>query len=354
MSEPSSEHAKRSRRRRKPGRAAAKRPDGPDLLHRALAHRGAVSLVVSACVLVPAELHARHPGRVGPVIVVVLIYAAIVRLLILVVDRAPEDPRPRPRPTVRSQRWKLRYGVIAFVSVIALSFGVSAARSAAGLGWPEATRGSLILDLIFLLALLPLRRLGGLGMADLGLRRTPRKLAVGLFLFGLALISVFDGIWRAVVELPRIEDALAGLPHTSTLTIVLTGIALCAAAPVVEEVFFRGFLYRCVRNRLAVLPAALIVGIVFGLGHTQYPLLERPQQAAFGFIACVLYERSGSLAPGIALHVFVDASAFELALTGEAWIVPVAFLAIGIVVLYTAPKAARRAGSRRRIRPGTA
>lgn len=56
---------------------------------------------------------------------------------------------------------------------------------------------------------------------------------------------------------------------------------MCLAAPIVEEMFFRGFLYRSLRNRMGVVPAALIIAIVFGLGHTQYALLERPQQAMF-------------------------------------------------------------------------
>ena len=66
---------------------------------------------------------------------------------------------------------------------------------------------------------------------------------------------------------------------------------------------------------------------------------ERPQQAAFGIIACLLDERSGSLLPGIAFHMLLDASAFEFALTGTAWIVPSVFLVGGVVILYGAPTA---------------
>ncbi|MCW3018185.1 MAG: hypothetical protein JWN10_493 [Solirubrobacterales bacterium] len=54
------------------------------------------------------------------------------------------------------------------------------------------------------------------------------------------------------------------------------GHRLLRIAPVVEEIFFRGLLYRALRNRLAVIPAAAIDGVIFGLGHMQYPLLVRP------------------------------------------------------------------------------
>jgi membrane protease YdiL (CAAX protease family) len=250
--------------------------------------------------------------------------------------------------------WTVRYAALAFIAVIALSWCVSEVRSLAGLGWPEATRGVLIVDVLFLLTLVPLRRAGHLGLADLGVRKTPRKLAVGLVLLALTGTTLFDTAWRLIVSLPRIEDGLTGLSHRSTLVIVLTGAALCFSAPIVEEIFFRGFLYRSLRNRMAVLPAALIVAIVFGLGHTQYPLLERPQQAVFGFIACLLYERSGSLLPGIALHVLVDASAFEFALTGVAWIVPCVFLLGALALLYGGPTATRLAVFGARVRPRTA
>jgi len=87
---------------------------------------------------------------------------------------------------------------------------------------------------------------------------------------------------------------------------------------VVEEIFFRGLLYRCLRNRLAVLPAALIAGCLFGLVHiTGYPLVTLPVKAALGLNACLLYEQTGSILPGIALHSLVDGTAFEAALTGH-------------------------------------
>jgi membrane protease YdiL (CAAX protease family) len=225
--------------------------------------------------------------------------------------------------------------------VLAMSLGVGVIKSLLGWGWPEATKGVLILDVLFLVALIPLYRAGRLGLADLGIRKTPRRLGVGLFLLGVIGHIGFDSLWRLIFTLPRIEDGLGGLPHRSTVVIVLTGVALCLSAPIVEEIFFRGFLYRSLRNRLSVLPAALIVGVVFGLGHTQYPLLERPQQAAFGIIACLLYERSGSLLPSIALHMLIDASGFEFALTGTAWVVPSVFLVGGMLVLYGAPTATR-------------
>jgi membrane protease YdiL (CAAX protease family) len=344
----------RQRPRRKPGLARRDAASEPGLVQRISERRWVLAFGIAFCFLLPVELHARHGARVGTAIFGWMIYAAIIRLVIFIVDRAPQGTTPRPSPTSRSRIWTVRYAVLAFLAVIALSLCINAFRSLVGWGWPEATKGVLVVDLLFLVTLIPLRRSGRLGLADLGIRKTPRKLAVGLFLLGLTANTLFDAVWRAAVSLPRIEDGLAGLPHRSTVVIVLTGVALCLSAPIAEEIFFRGFLYRSLRNRLPVVPAALVVAIIFGLGHTQYPLLERPQQAAFGFIMCLLYERSGSLLPCIALHILVDATAFEFALTGAAWIVPSVFLVGGVVLLYGGPTACRLGRFGGRVHPGTA
>jgi membrane protease YdiL (CAAX protease family) len=53
----------------------------------------------------------------------------------------------------------------------------------------------------------------------------------------------------------------------------------------------------------------------------------------FGVIACLLYERTGSLVPGIALHCLIDGGAYETAVTGHDHIVFPAFGALGLILL---------------------
>ncbi len=82
------------------------------------------------------------------------------------------------------------------------------------------------------------------------------------------------------------------------------------------------------------MPAVVIAGVLFGLVHiTSYPLATLPVKAAFGIIACLLYERTGSLLPGIGLHSFIDASAIDLALTDNDLIVLASFAALILVLL---------------------
>lgn len=351
--EPQGSKQAHRRTRRKPGLARREVMESA-FVQRVCEHRWLLALTIALCFAVPVELDARRGVRVGPALFVWLIYAVIIRFGIFLIDRAPAGTTRRPLPTQRSQTWTVRYAALALLGVIALSLCAAAVKSFLGWEWPEATKGVLVLDALFFVTLIPLYRAGRIGLVDLGIRKTPRKPAIGLFVVGFSGIVIFDALWRAIVSLPRIEDGLTGLPHRSSVMIVLTGVALCLSAPIVEEIFFRGLLYRSLRNRLPVLPAALIVAVIFALGHTQYPLLERPQQAIFGFVACLLYERTRSLLPCIALHMLIDASAFEFAFTGTAWIVPCTFLLGGAVLLYGVPAATRLGGFGRRPRPNTA
>ncbi len=183
-------------------------------------------------------------------------------------------------------------------------------------------------------SLLPLKRRRGLSSDDLGLRPTPVGRAIALVIGALVAYLAVVFVWGARVHPTKSADILAGVKSESTFNVVLAVIAAAFVAPIVEEIFFRGFLYRTLRNRFPVVPAALLGGAVFGLAHApSYPASTLPIKAAFGVIACLLYEGTGSLLPGIALHSFVDASVIDAALTGNVWIVLAATFALTTVLV---------------------
>jgi len=84
---------------------------------------------------------------------------------------------------------------------------------------------------------------------------------------------------------------------TSTALIVISAAII---APFFEELLFRGFLYRALRDRLGVGAALILSSLLFAMVHPSgYTLLP-----LFGLscILALLYERTGSLVPSIALH----------------------------------------------------
>lgn len=252
----------------------------------------------------------------------------------------PRDQPAWPRPSARSRQWSVRYALIAyavtFVGANVLGLGL---RYVVGVHF-QVGASVLLVDAALLAGLVPLRRQRGLSLEDLGLRRTPSARSLWLVLLAFLAYITLTALW-ALAFLPhsatRAARDLSGAHQPSTFEIVLAVVAISASAPIVEEIFFRGLLYRSLRNRLPILQAALAAGLLFGLVHiTGYPLITLPVKAAFGVIACLLYERTGSLLPGMALHSFVDASVVDIALTGNDLIVLIVSGALAIVCLLRA------------------
>jgi membrane protease YdiL (CAAX protease family) len=93
-------------------------------------------------------------------------------------------------------------------------------------------------------------------------------------------------------------------------------VIIIVSAPICEEIFFRGFLYRILRGRMGLWPALVIDGALFGAVHlTSGGPLAVALIAPLGFLLCLVYERSGSLWPCIALHAannaIVSAAEFD-------------------------------------------
>lgn len=330
-----------------PDTGKAKRTMRPKLSRNGL--HWAIALTISAAFLLPGVMH-RGVGRPTALLFVWLIGGAIVRLIILGVARLTRGKVRWARPTAHSKGWSVRYAVIALVGAWALAVGLAYALHLI-IGRIPHGIGALVVDLTFLAVLVPPYWRGRLRLVDLGLRRVPGARSAGLVVLGLLAYGLSSSVWVAAVHPPAIHRVFSGIKHESTAVIVLSGFAAAVSAPVVEEIFFRGFLYRSLRNRLPIFPACLIAAVIFGLGHTQYPLLVRPEVVFFGVIACLLYERTGSLLPGIALHSFVDASAFDTALTGNSWIVLAIFLVLATALLVMAAIRALRRRTAHRALP---
>ena len=81
------------------------------------------------------------------------------------------------------------------------------------------------------------------------------------------------------------------------LLIVLTSVA----APLVEELLFRGVLYNAAKLRLGVWPAILLTGVVFGGVHP-VGLAEMVPLAVLGGVFAWMAETRKSLVPSIAAH----------------------------------------------------
>lgn len=115
--------------------------------------------------------------------------------------------------------------------------------------------------------------------------------AIGLYL----LFIVFYG--SLIVE-PHQEDIAEALGPIATQVLLIAILA-----PIAEETCFRGMLFGGLRERLPRLAAALVTGVIFGGLHAFTGITAVPPLMVFGFLLALLYEKTGSIIPGILLHV---------------------------------------------------
>ena len=238
------------------------------------------------------------------------------------IDPTPPPPKPPELPEGAGPRWPAWYAGVGFlVALISTLVVVGIVAAATGASTDDENPTFTVLatflqGLIFIGTAVLFASFAGKPRAeDFGLRRSRFWPTVGWAALGLFSFYVLAALYTAIVQ-PDAEQTVAqdlGADQ-GTLGMIAAGFMVICVAPVAEEFFFRGFFYRALRSRYSVLAAALIDGILFGAIHWDFStadgLLIIPPLAALGFMFCLVYERTGSLYPVIALHALNNAIAF--------------------------------------------
>ncbi len=137
-----------------------------------------------------------------------------------------------------------------------------------------------------------------------------------LWVPGLAVIAMYVftiGYTVFVVELGpeflRPNPTVDAEVTRETILIVMTGVLAVLAAPLTEELFFRGLIFGGLL-RWGVWPAAAISSLVFGAAHFD-PGSMIPF-TLIGLTMCWLYWRRGCLADSIAFHLLFNGTSFVI------------------------------------------
>jgi uncharacterized protein len=179
-----------------------------------------------------------------------------------------------------------------------------------------------------------------------GLRPAPFWPAVGWASLGMATFYALVAIYSVIVHPDAQQTVAQDLgANQGTFGMIAAGFMVVCVAPIAEEFFFRGFFYRALRSRWSVLGAAAIDGLLFGVIHYDFSgadaLLILPPLAVLGFIFCLVYERTGSIYPTIALHALNNAIAFGV--TVENGSVSLVLGPLMVLACATVPRAQRAA-----------
>ena len=165
-----------------------------------------------------------------------------------------------------------------------------------------------ILSIVFILYFVAAQYKAGLISLGLSLKNFFRNVYYGIVAY-IALVPVLIGIIsvialiigltkyspekQAVVELFLKEKDVSFLLYTSLFAAV--------AGPIVEEIFFRGFLYSAIKKYIGIFWATLLSAACFALLHAHLvgflPIL------ALGILLAYLYERTGTLVSSVTVHM---------------------------------------------------
>jgi membrane protease YdiL (CAAX protease family) len=246
-----------------------------------------------------------------------------------------ELPPPPPRPDTRANAprgllpvvwgfWQaigvfvvgdLVVGQILVGTIVLAAMGVGPGESIEGL--PQIA-ASVAADCAFLAAMLAWltwrsrdwRRRIGVILGSRGLRDAAIGFGSGLLLYGVVAFAVgvpllwlFRAVFGSQVSPP---EQIPG--HLSSNAKIITAVLALIIAPVTEELFYRGILYRGVRDRHGVGLGVLASALLFGASH----LVDAPWRDTLflqtimvftGAGLALIYERRANLVADIAAHM---------------------------------------------------
>ena len=132
----------------------------------------------------------------------------------------------------------------------------------------------------------------------LGVRRFRPSTAAKWTAAAIGVYLLFAFVYSALIVEPHQEDIADGFGPIPVQVLLIV-----IAAPISEEICFRGMLFGGLRERLPRVAAALIAGLIFGGLHALTGVTAVPPLIFFGFVLALLYEKTGSIVPCILLHM---------------------------------------------------
>lgn len=267
----------------------------------------------------------------------------------------PAAPPPRPVTTATvtgAARWSARTGLVAAaIGFIGAQFAIAVLMVFYLAAGGEITDPAFILvatlvqAIIFAAAAIGMARTTGpVSARDFGLVRTRLWPTLGKTLSVALAYFILLAVYASLVHLTA-DDSPDKLGAGDGM-LGMAGFALVAAlvAPVAEEFFFRGMVFRSLANSFGVIAGAVVSGIFFGALHIDSFSSERLLQvvplALLGVLFALLYHWSGTLYAPIAVHATNNAlavivfandkhSGFGVALGVCIWLAMMAFCLLG-------------------------
>jgi hypothetical protein len=168
-----------------------------------------------------------------------------------------------------------------------------------------AAQTIVLIGAVYLVAV----RWRGLRWTDLGLRPAPRRWyrrAIWITALMLALAGGINLLTQLFMAEAPVNPQFSLVAPVGFSWFALLGMLFVVGLfiPFAEELLFRGVLYGWLRQRLGVPAAAVLSALLFSGVHRIVWLI--PALAVIGVILALVYEKSGSLWPAIAVHALFN------------------------------------------------
>lgn len=222
-------------------------------------------------------------------------------------------PEALPPPAEAAPRatWRAIEAIPIYVLSLAAGIVVASVASVAlgRTGTEIATSAALELSLAAGV-LLWIRALHAPALVALGppvrpVREVLRGVAGGVLTHVVAVFTVQQLVtWftRVTDEAPRIPEQVP--TEVDVVPTVLLGFVVVVLAPVGEELFFRGFLFRAIRDRRGFWAGALVSSAAFGAVHyADGSWFFAPVMFVVGMCFAAIYERERRILSPIAAHL---------------------------------------------------
>lgn len=135
----------------------------------------------------------------------------------------------------------------------------------------------------------------------LGLNRTRLR----SYMWGLGILPVIMLLWMGMVHLFEIEDVPIFVVEAYRTAEIypLIWFAIVVAAPIMEELLFRGFFFTGLRHSRAGATGAIVIpSVIWAAMHLQYGIHEIVLIFVFGLLLGGLRLKTGSILPTIFVH----------------------------------------------------
>lgn len=214
-------------------------------------------------------------------------------------------PVPEPQPKEYTVPWKTNDNWVGVLILVLITIGLLAIIP---LGWGQLLAqniGIALFETIYILPVAVIFAWRGIHWKHLGFGKfdaTTMGLGCGLLIFAYAIIIIHNSILIAFGIDTQGQDILNLFESLeSPIWLVISAVIL---APLVEEIFFRGFLFQGFRQRYGWVRSMLLSSTLFSIAHLDPTALV--PTFILGCVLAYLYHRSNSVWPGVILHFLVN------------------------------------------------